>query len=186
MKKLTKAVAASALVAGALFAVPAAANAATYTPNVPTTYTVNVGPGGTFNLVIANGTFIANSTLNISISSTGPVPTDVTAAVFHSATATATGSANANGGTTLSGTVPTDATAPITLTAQDPAGDSATVTIAAAATTTTTTTTSTTGLATTGTYISLATVWGAVGLVALGGGAIAVRQISRKRQGDNA
>ena len=179
MKMITKALVASGIAAGAVLAVPVAANAATYVPGNPTVYNVTVAPGGTFNLVINNGTFVDNAPLSISISGPGAVPTDATAAVFHSATATASGTANAAGGTTISGTIPAAATGTISLTATDPEGDSATV---AVNTGVATAATSTTGLATTGTYISLATVWGAVGLVALGGGVIAVRQATRKRE----
>lgn len=188
MKKITKALAASALIGGAVFAVPAVANAATYTPGATATATATATPGGAFALAFAAGDFVPGSTLTITLSSTGPVPTDATAAVFHAATATASGTANSQGGTTVTGTVPANATGNIVVTATDPAGNSAVGTIyvtAASTTTTTTATTSTTGLATTGTYISLATVWGAVGLVALGGGAIAVRQIGRKREQSN-
>ena len=188
MNKLTKALAASALIGGAVFAAPLAANAATtYTPQGSNTCSTDtVAPGSTFTIICVSGTFEPGSALVINLSSTGAVPTNTTAAVFHAATATATGTANSNGGTTITGTVPSNATANISVTAADPTGNTGTGEIVLARTapagTTPAGTTPTTPLATTGTYISLATVWGAVGLVALGGGAIAVRQISRKRE----
>jgi hypothetical protein len=169
MNKLTKGLATAALIAGAVFAAPVAANAATYTPGVPDTAAANATVGGPFTLTFQAGVFTPNAPLTATFSSDGAVPTSATATgVFHAATAgpVAVGSANAAGGVTLSGTVPATATSDITVTVTDGTNTAA----------------GTSGLATTGTYISLATVWGAVGLVALGGGFLVVRS-TRKRQG---
>jgi len=110
----------------------------------------------------------------------------VPTATFVAATSTVTRTAAADGSATITGTIPSNATANIGATITDGANTATAtipVTLAATTTTTTTSTTSTSGLATTGTYISLATVWGAVGLVALGGGFVMVRQLNRKREG---
>jgi hypothetical protein len=187
MKKLTKGLATAALIAGAVFAAPVAANAATYTPGVPDTTVSTATVGGPFALTFQAGVFTPNAPLTATFSSAGPVPTSATATgVFHAATAgpVAVGSANAAGGVTLRGTVPASATSDITVTVTD--GTNTAVgtinVVAAPAGAGSAATAGTSGLATTGTYISLATVWGAVGLVALGGGFLVVRS-TRKRQG---
>ncbi|MCL2515964.1 MAG: hypothetical protein FWD85_03950 [Microbacteriaceae bacterium] len=180
MHKLTKALVAATIVGGAVFAAPLAANAAPYTPAGSSTITVTEtgAPGSTFTLVIISGTFVPGSTLTVTFSSTGPVPTSATAASFLAATSTVNaGTANASGGATITGTIPADATSNINVTVTDAAGNSASGVIAVNAAGT-----GSSNLATTGTYISLATVWGAVGLVALGGGFIVVRQMNAKRR----
>jgi len=183
MRKLTKALAAMALVAGAVFAVPAAANAATYVPGATDTTTTTAVPGGPFTLNFASGVFTPNAPLDATFTSAGAVPTTATTATFRAATAgpVAVGNANAQGGATLTGTVPANATADITVTLTDGTHTAVgTIDVVGAAAATTT---GTSGLATTGTYISLATVWGAVGIIALGGGFVLVRQLNRKREG---
>jgi hypothetical protein len=178
MNKLTKALAASAIIAGAVFAAPVAANAATYVPTADDTAATTTAPGGTFSLNFDSGVFIPGHALNATFSSTGPVPTTATAATFLAATAgpVAVGNANAQGGVTLTGTVPANATASITVTLTDGTNTAVgTIALPAAAGT------GSSSLATTGTYISIATVWGAVGLVALGGGLIAVRRVTRRK-----
>lgn len=190
MNKLTKALAASAIIAGAVFAAPVAANAATYVP--PTTPVVSsstgastVAPGGSFTVNFGAGTFTPNGAVSVTLTSTGTVPTDATIkpATFVAAqSAPITGTAGATGAAVLTGTVPANATASITVSATDLAtGHVVTATIAVAAAAGTGTGTASSSLATTGTYISIATIWGAVGLVALGGGLIAVRVVTRRK-----
>lgn len=179
LNKLTKALAASAIIAGAVFAAPVAANAATYVPTADATTSTTAVPGGPFSLTFDNGDFTPNAALKATFTSTGPVPTTASTAAFLAATAgpVAVGNANAQGGATLTGTVPANATADITVTLTDgiyTAVGTIDVTAAAGA--------GSSSLATTGTYISIATIWGAVGLVALGGGLIAVRVVTRRKR----
>lgn len=179
MNKLTKTIAAGALVAGAVFAAPLAANAdTTYVPGAPDAIVATVN-GSTFTAPFGDGTFASNSALTGSFTSTGAVPTTASA-TFRAATVSgiALGSSSATGSATVTGTIPADASAPITLTVVDAEGNSAVATIAVTAAGT-----GSSNLATTGTYISAAVIWGAVGLVALGGGLVAVRLVAR-RKGD--
>jgi hypothetical protein len=178
MKNLTKTLAAAAIVAGAVLAGPVAANAATYVPNTTDTAKVTAVPGGSFTLTFHSAVFTPSAPLTAKFTSTGPVPTAATTATFLAATAgpVAVGNANAEGGATLTGTVPAAATADITVTLSDGTHTGVgTIDVVDAAGA------GSSNLATTGTYISVATVWGAIGLVALGGGLVAVRAANRRK-----
>ncbi|AYG04184.1 hypothetical protein [Gryllotalpicola protaetiae] len=184
MKNLTKTLIASAIVAGGIFAGPVAANAADYTP--PTTPVVTgpsgagaVAPGAAVTINFGDHTFTDGGSISAVFSSTGDVPATGTLspAVFVAAQSNPiTGTASGTGSAVLRATVPADASSAIQVAVTDAAtGHVVSATIAVAGTG------AGSNLATTGTYISIATIWGAVGLLALGGGLIAVRVAVRRK-----
>ena len=181
MLKLTKALAASVIVAGAVFAAPLAANAAPAYPaptNAPAApgASSTVAPGGQFSVPFPDHSFIANHLVEATFISAGPVPQPAT---FLAATSTLTTTSTNTGAATFTGTLPAGAVGVITIQATDGVNNhSATITVAAGGALSA----SDPSLATTGTYISLATVWGAVGLVAVGAGFITIRTMARRKK----
>ncbi|GAA4174900.1 hypothetical protein [Gryllotalpicola koreensis] len=188
MKKLTKALAASAIIAGAVFAAPVAANAATYVP--PTTPVVSgggsVAPGGAATIHYGAGTFTADGAVSVAIALPGnAVATgSVTPAAFLAATSAINGTAGHTGAATLTVDLPADVTGNVQVTATDVATGRTVSSVikVAAAPGAASLTAADPNLARTGTYISLATVWGAVGLVAVGAGFIAIRTTARRKK----
>jgi hypothetical protein len=165
MRKITKIATASALVLGALFVAPAAANAA-YTPASSVTVSGPVAPGGTDTVSIAAGSFTPGESVTFSVTgagkatlaalaqqtvsitkdatSTGAASVKVTLPVGGSGTysLTATGATSGNVATAALTVVPADSGA----SASDPSGS----------------------LAFTGSTVSMLVVWSAAGAIALG------------------
>lgn len=192
MRKLAKTLAVLAVAGAAVVAAPMAAEAATYTPGTPTvtgaaagTVTGSTAPGGTFT-VHFNAVFQPRHDLTVFFVSAGAVPESLGdfRAAESPALATTT---DGTGAAVVTATMPADASAPVTIEATDGTTTAAItipvagVAVAAAAATTGT---PSSGLATTGTYVSLATVWGAVGLVVLGAAFLGVRRYGRRRPGE--
>jgi hypothetical protein len=184
MLKITKALVASSIIAGAVFAAPLAANAApVYTPptNAPAVPAASstVAPSGHFTVAFPDGTFTPLHAVEATFSSAGAVPAGN--ATFLAATSTLRTTSTKTGAATFTGTLPAGAVGAITVQATDGVHSAAATITVAAPTGLARTASSDPSLATTGTYISLATIWGAVGLVAVGGGFIAIRTMARRK-----
>jgi hypothetical protein len=187
MHRLIKVAAAAALAGAAIFAAPLAANAATtYPPGTPTvtgaaagTVIGSTAPGGRFT-VLFNAIFKPNHELTVYFFSAGSVPTSLGA--FHAATSPALASSTtATGAASVTATMPADASAPVTIEATDGTTTAAiTIPVEGAAALAATGGGSAAALSQTGTYISLVTVWGAVGLVALGAAFVGIRSYRRR------
>ncbi|GAA4174908.1 hypothetical protein [Gryllotalpicola koreensis] len=190
MNRLIKAAAVLAVAGAAVFGGPLAANAATYTPGTPTitgaaagTVTGSTAPGGTFT-VHFNAIFQVNHDLTVYFFSAGNVPTSL--ADFRAAESPALAAVtDGTGAADVTATMPVDASSPVTVEATDGTTTAAiTIPVEGAAAAAVTTANGATPLATTGSYISLATVWAAVGLVVLGAAFIGIRSYRKQRQAE--
>ncbi|WP_022881421.1 hypothetical protein [Gryllotalpicola ginsengisoli] len=178
MKKLTKALVAASIVGAAVLGGPIAANAETYTPGAGSVTTVVNNLTVTFNIVA--GTFEPGSAVTADV--TGPGTVTVGAFTADAADVSVGNAAN-DGSLSATLTFSEAGTYTVVFTdAADNASDPITVTVGAVSGTTTAATGS---LASTGSYISLATIWGAAGVIALGAGFVTVRTVVR-RQGAKA
>jgi hypothetical protein len=188
MNRVLKSLVALAIAGAAALAAPMAANAAsTYPPGTPTitgaaagTVVGSTASGGTFT-VRFNAIFIAQHDLTVYFTSAGSVPTSLAdfRAAESPALATVTDSA---GAASITATMPADASAAVTVVATDGTTTAAiTIPVAGAATAAQTSAGGGGMLSQTGTYVSLATVWAAVGLAALGAAFLVVRTASRRR-----
>ncbi|HEY0248661.1 MAG TPA: hypothetical protein VGC45_10405 [Gryllotalpicola sp.] len=192
MRRITLAALAAVLAAGAALTAPVAASAAAvYPPGTPSitgaaagTITGSIAPGGRFTVAF-NAIFRPDHELTIYFFSVGTVPESLGA--FQAAQSPALAAeSDARGAATVSATMPADASAPVTIEATDGTTTAAItipVTAVAAVAGATGSTARGAALPTTGTYLSLATVWAAIGLVALGGGLLATRRVTRFTRG---
>ncbi|WP_035880197.1 hypothetical protein, partial [Cryobacterium sp. MLB-32] len=108
-----KTFAAIALAVLAVFAVPAAANAAGYVPDSAITVNGAVVAGGTVAVTFDDDAFAAGEQVRFDVSGEGTA----TLSVFKAATASITKTATAQGAATVNVTLPTDATGTYTVTA---------------------------------------------------------------------
>ena len=183
-RTITKAAAIAAIVAGAMFAVPAAASAYTPSPGGGTSVST-VAPGGTFTFFVEADVFEPGETVSISL--TGESASAATMAFVKFAVETqalGTTTANAEGG--IDGvqiTLPANASGTYTVTAtsaSNPVGTSATVTVAAGSTPGGT---NPGDLATTGADSeALLALWIGGGALLLVGGGIAVATAVRRNK----
>lgn len=126
--RLTKAAAVATLVAGALFAAPAAALA--YTPTAPDGNSTSVAPGGTVTVPF-NG-FAPNEGVTFTLTGENGAGASLAAAKFVvNSSAPLTKTANAAGNVSVAVTLPTNAVGNYTLVADGAISPSVTVTIAA-------------------------------------------------------
>jgi hypothetical protein len=188
MHRLTKALVVVAVAAATAVGGPLAADAATaYPPGTPAvtgaaagTVTGSISPGGTFT-VHFNAVFIPRHDLAVYFVSAGSVPTALAdfRAAESPALSTTTGPL---GDATVSATLPADASAPVTVEATDGTTTAAiTIPVTAPAAAVSVETAAGAGtLSQTGTYISIATVWGAVGVAALGVAFLLMRSFTRR------
>lgn len=184
-RTIIKATAATALVAGALFATPALATASTYTP--PATGTVSVStiaPGGTVTFSVPAGVFEPGETVtifltgeNASGASLGFVKFAVQTQSLGTVTSTSTGG--------LSGaniTLPSNASGSYTIlatSASNPVGVTASVTASTSTGTSTSDDLATTGLD----NAALLPIWlGGGALVLVGGGLAVAASVRRNRK----
>lgn len=177
MNKLTKGAIAIAIGVGAVFAAPLAANADTYVPGTTATVTVASTPGSRVPFTIPAGVFTPSTPITGTVSGDGA--DGVTAVVKAAQSGTlSVGTSDAAGGLSSSVVVPADATGTLTGTFSD-GTHTATVNFVTGVLAATGTAA---GLAHTGQYISLAAIWGGVGVVLLGAAFVSVRAVSRRRQ----
>jgi hypothetical protein len=156
-----KAFAAAALTILAIFAAPAAANAAGYVPPANDTVTGNATAGGTVAVDFIAGSYTNGETVNISVDGSGTA----TLSVVKANVATLAKAATATGALAVKVTLPTDATGSYTLTGTGATSGqigTSTITVVAADAGTST------GLASTGYNVPMLLIWSAAGAVLLG------------------
>ncbi len=172
-----------ALTIAAVFAVPMAASAAGYVPSSNVTVSnSNPAPGQTVVVSFKAGSFLASE--NVQFTLTGQDAAGASLASLHAVvnSKTLVKPASSTGAVTVDVTLPTDASGTYTLTAAGvTSGNVATVSLtvtpadAAGASTGS-------GLADTGSTISLIAIWVAGGLVLLGAAFVAVNVIVRRQR----
>ncbi|AMM20475.1 hypothetical protein AX769_10355 [Frondihabitans sp. PAMC 28766] len=164
MRKITKIATASALVLGAMFVAPAAANAAGYVPSSNVTVSGAVVAGGTDTVGFASGSFDPGENVTFSVTGAGRVQL----AALAQQTVTLTKAATSTGADSVSVTLPAGASGTYTLTATGAtSGNVATAALSVVPADGTAASTSG-ALAFTGSTVSMLVVWSAAGAVALG------------------
>ncbi|MFC4245376.1 hypothetical protein ACFOYW_18575 [Gryllotalpicola reticulitermitis] len=184
--------AALAIALGAVLATPVAAQAS-YTPGADTVGVVSgpVVPGGNFTIEFGDGLFTPSAALTVEYSSTGPVPSSATFTASRSERLQA-GNATHSGGARVTGTVPKSAVGSINATVSDGSNvGTAILTVITAGGSVTNDASMDSGssagagpeaLAHTGTYLTVAIIWGAIGLAVLGAGFLAACSLQRSPQ----
>ncbi|TFB95891.1 sortase [Cryobacterium sp. HLT2-28] len=164
-----------ALAALALFAVPAAANAAGYVANDKVTTSGAAVAGGTVTVNFAAGSFTAGENVMFSVSGSGTA----TLSVFKAATVSLVKAASSTGAASVAVKLPADATGSYTVTATGATSanvGTATITVAAADAGTAK------GLAHTGYEAPMLLIWGAAGALMLGIALVVVMGIVRRQR----
>ena len=171
MAKKTLAVIALAFLA--IFAVPAAANAAAYVPTGNVSISGSSTAGSEQIVSFTDGSFTPGETVSFAVTGEG----------FATSTMTLTGTANAQGGVTFEFTLPADANGSYSITATGATSGNvgaATVTVAAADAGTAVGTDD--GLASTGYEAPVLLIWGAAGALLLGIALVLALSIARRQK----
>jgi hypothetical protein len=162
----------------AIFAVPAAANAAGYVPQDSITVSGASAAGATVTVTFGHGAFGHGADVTFGVTGAGK---PATLSVFKAATATLVNTADANGNVNLNVTLPTDASGSYTITGTDTFGTVGTATL--------TVPTADGGLANTGGKLAhtgydapMLLIWGAAGALLLGVALVVVLGIVRRQR----
>lgn len=171
---IKKAFAVFALAILAIFAVPAAANAAGYVPKEQITVSGKSAASATVTITFGTGSFGHGADVTFGVRGAGK-PTTLSA-VKAASTATTVKSADAVGAVALDVTLPADASGSYTVTGTDTAGTvgTATITVAAAD--------AGKSLASTGYDAPVLLIWGASGALLLGIALVVVLGIVRRQR----
>jgi hypothetical protein len=172
-----KTFAAIALTVLAVFAVPAAANAAGYVPSSDVAVSGTATPGGTVTVAFETG-FTAGESVSFAVTGAG----SATLAVFKSATVSLTKTATASGAASVAVTLPAGATGTYTTTATGLTSGTvgtAAITVAAADSGAAA---SKSGLAETGYNAPMLLIWAAAGAVILGLALVFVLMFVRRQR----
>lgn len=181
---IRKTLAALTLIVMGLFLAPGVASAA-YVPQGEVTVTGDASPGGVVTVSFSDGVFLANESVAFTVSGEGTA----TLAVVRAATVNLTKQASSTGSVSVNVTLPADASGTYSVTALGlESGRVVTASITVSAAGGQSPDADGNGLADTGFGMSLAVVWGAAGIVALGAALIAVLAVTRRhhRQEDAA
>jgi len=173
--------AALALVVMGFFAVPLAANAAGYSGGSES-FSGSFTAGGTVNVHFTAGSFQGGETVHVTVSGAG----NVTVAAFRAAIASADETAAADGSASATVTLPADASGTYTVTGTGVSSGavvsgSFAVGGAGSGAAGGSATSSGSGLADTGSTVSILAIWVGGGLVLLGAAFVAVRLIVRRQ-----
>jgi len=174
-----KTIAALALALLAVFAVPAAANAAGYVPEGNVTVSGTIAPGSPVNVAFAGGSFTAGEDVSFSVTGEGTA----TLAIVKAATASVTKSATSNGAASIVVSLPAGATGTYTTTATGATSGNvgtAAITVAAADAGAGAATGNSKDLASTGFNGSVLLI-AAAGILILGAAVVALSIVRRKR-----
>lgn len=172
--------AALALVLMGFFALPLAANAAGYPPDGNVLISGNKTPGGVVHVEFSQGFFTGGESVHFTVDGAGTV----SIAAFKAATVSTDKAANTNGSIAFDITLPANASGTYTVTgtgSQSGTTGSASFTVTAADAGGSTATNAGSGLADTGSTISMLAIWVASGLVLLGAAFVTVRVIVRRQ-----
>jgi hypothetical protein len=169
-----------ALAVLAVFAVPAAANAAGYVPASSVTVSGDAVPGGTVTVTFADGVFAPGESVSFACTGNGTA----TLSAFKAATVSLTKTASATGSASVNVTLPSDATGTYSVTAT---GLSSGVVGTAAITVSAVNAGSGSGsggggLASTGYDAPVLLIWGAGGALLLGIALVVVLSIVRRQR----
>lgn len=180
MRKITKIATASALVLGALFVAPVAANAAEYVPASNVTVAGPVTPGGTDTVGFAAGSFTPGETVTFSVTGAGRA----SLAALAQQTVSLTKTASSTGSTSVKVTLPVGGSGTYSLTATGAtSGNVATAALTVVPADSGSTATDPSGsLAFTGSTVSMLVVWSAAGAVALGIAFMVVLALVRRQR----
>ncbi|RJT91031.1 sortase [Cryobacterium melibiosiphilum] len=159
----------------AVFAVPAAANAAGYVPADSITVSGDVVAGGTVTVAFADGAFTPGEDVSFAVTGSGTA----TLSAFKAATVTLVKTASASGAASVNVTLPVDATGTYSVTATGLTSG----TVGTAALTVTVLDSATGGgLASTGYDAPVLLIWGAGGALLLGIALVVVLTIVRRQR----
>ena len=173
-----KAFAVIALAVLAVFAVPAAANAAGYVPEDKIVQNGQSAAGATVTITFGHGSFGHGAEVTFGVHGAGK---PATLSAFKAATATTVKTADAQGNVDLAVTLPSDASGSYTVTGTDTAGTVGTAVISVPAADTGAVNTGG-NLAHTGYNAPVLLVWGAAGLLLLGIAMVVVLGIVRRQR----
>lgn len=177
---LKKAIAIAALATAAVFAMPAAANA-DYVPDANIIVTGEIVPGGVVTTSFTDGSFTPGETINFAITGE-PTPT-LGALGLVSGTLNTTGSADANGATSINFVLPSNATGAYTVIATGAlSGDIGIATVSVTpADAGPGTDTGPDGLVNTGSTLPAMVIWGSIGALLVGTALVVALTVRRNR-----
>lgn len=177
MRHITKIAAASALVIGAIFVAPAAANAA-YTPSSAVTVSGAATPGSIETVAIAAGSFTPDEKVTFSVTGAGKA----TLAALAQQTVSITKTATSTGAASVKVTLPIGGSGTYSLTATGATSGNVATAALTIVPVDAGSTTSSGNLAFTGSTVSMLVVWSAGGAIVLGIAFMVVLTLVRRQR----